>query len=81
MEVEKNSGVVSLQFEGVNPQTVANRLDEQFRVQVRPGLHCSPWAHESFGSYPEGTVRFSFGFSNTSEEIKTAIDAVRMMVP
>ncbi len=79
-EVKNNAGVVSLQFEGMNPNDVATRLDEEFHVQVRPGLHCAPWAHETFQTYPQGTVRFSFGYSNTPQEIQTAIDAIRQIL-
>ena len=28
-------------------------------VAVRAGLHCAPQAHETAGTAPEGTVRFS----------------------
>jgi cysteine desulfurase family protein len=78
-EIRSNAGVVSLQFEGIRSEDAAVRLDEQFRIQVRPGLHCAPWAHETFQTGPAGTVRFSFGFSNTPQEIQKAIDAVRSM--
>jgi cysteine desulfurase family protein len=78
-EVKRNAGVVSLQFEGMHPNDAAARLDEQFRIQVRPGLHCAPWAHETFQTGSAGTVRFSFGSSNTPQEIQTAIDAVRSL--
>lgn len=76
-KVEKNAGVISLQFEGLNPNQVATGLDEEFRIQVRPGLHCSPWAHQSFQTYPEGTVRFSFGESNSEKEIEAVIQALK----
>ncbi len=76
-KVEKNAGVISLQFEGLNPNQVATHLDEEFRIQVRPGLHCSPWAHQSFQTYPEGTVRFSFGESNSEKEIEAVIQALK----
>src|SRR4030095_8120464 len=49
-EIRNNAGVVSLQFDGLDPQEIASRLDEEFRMQVRPGLHCAPWAHETFGT-------------------------------
>jgi len=74
--VENNAGVVSLQFKDRNPQEVAARLDESFGVQVRPGLHCAPWAHRSFGTYPQGSVRFSLGYSNRPEEIEAALRAI-----
>lgn len=73
---ENNAGVVSLQFEDFSPQEAALRLDEAYRIQVRPGLHCSPWAHRSFATYPVGTLRFSFGYSNTEEEIGQGIEAL-----
>ncbi len=79
-KAKNNAGVISLQFINRNPTEVATQLDERFRIQVRPGLHCSPWAHETFGSYPQGTVRFSFGYSNTSQEVEKALEAIRAMV-
>ncbi len=79
-KIQNNAGVISLQFKGKKPNDVAIRLDEEFRIQVRPGLHCAPWAHRTLESYPEGTVRFSLGYSNTPEEIEQAILAVGRVV-
>ena len=79
-ELRNNAGVVSLQFEGLDPEAVASRLDEEFRIQVRPGLHCAPWAHESFETHPSGTVRFSVGFPNSFQDIDAALDALRAVI-
>ncbi len=76
-KVEHNSGLISLQLEGKNPNEIAMGLDEAFRIQVRPGLHCSPWAHQTFQSYPLGTVRFSLAYSNTASEIEQTLRALR----
>ena len=38
----------------------------------RVGLHCAPSAHKTLGTYPAGTLRFSFGPENTPEEVATA---------
>lgn len=76
-KVENNSGVISLQFENKNPNDVAMRFDEAFRIQLRPGLHCSPWAHETFQTYSAGTVRLSLGYSNTSREIEAFLKALK----
>lgn len=75
-KIQNNSGVLSLQFENKSPNEVALHLDEAYRIQGRPGLHCAPWAHESFGTYPAGTLRFSLGFSNTSQEIEMLLQAL-----
>ena len=53
--------VVSLNIEGKDPSEVGYALDEQYGIMTRVGLHCAPLAHRTIGTYPIGTVRFSFG--------------------
>ena len=43
---------------------------------TRTGLHCAPQAHKTLGSFPRGSVRFSFGGTNTVEEVDAALAAV-----
>jgi selenocysteine lyase/cysteine desulfurase len=40
------------------------------------GLHCSPGSHRTIGTFPTGTVRFGFGFSNTAAEVDRAVTAL-----
>lgn len=72
----RNAGVVSLQFENKDAQSLALQLDENFRIQGRPGLHCAPWAHETFQTLKTGTLRLSFGYFNRSSEIEAALSAL-----
>ena len=65
-------GIVSLNVEGIPCATVARLLDDEWGVMTRAGLHCSPAAHRSLGTAPDGTVRFSWGFDTTDEEIDIA---------
>ena len=51
-------------------------LDSDFNISNRSGLHCSPLAHKTIGTYPNGTIRFSIGYFNTMEEIKYVIDSL-----
>ncbi len=69
--------VVSFNIDGMMPSDVSLILDEQFGVMSRPGLHCAPAAHRTIGTFPAGTVRFSFGYFNTVEEIDRALKAVQ----
>lgn len=71
------SAVVSLGIDGVDPAYAADILDREYGISVRVGLHCAPSAHKTIGTYPEGTVRFSFGFFNTREEVIYGAQAVR----
>lgn len=68
--------VVSFNLGQLSPSGVALRLEKQFGILCRPGLHCSPAAHRTIGTSPEGTVRFGLSFFNTEEEIEEAIQAV-----
>ena len=55
-------GLVSLTIEGYDPHEAAAVLDEAFRVQVRPGLHCAPQMHRRLGTLERGgTIRLSLG--------------------
>ena len=70
-------GIVSFNVEGMEPSEVALRLDEEFGIMCRPGLHCAPSAHKTIGTSPKGTVRFAPGIFNTAEEVEKAVEAVR----
>jgi len=75
-KIENNAGVISIQFERQTPQEIAARLDEEFRIQVRPGLHCAPWAHSTFETYPHGTLRLSLGYATSTQDIEKTLHAL-----
>ena len=73
----RQCGVVSFNVAGAVPSEVGLILDQSFGVMARTGLHCSPAAHRTLGTYPTGTVRFSFGWFNTTAEVDRALKALR----
>lgn len=75
-DTEGRVGVVSIVPCHLDPAELAFQLDEQYGIATRVGLHCAPAAHKTLGTYPTGTVRFSFGIFNTEEETETAAEAV-----
>lgn len=74
---QKRTPVVSFNIAGMDPAAVALELDDHFNIMARSGIHCAPSAHKTIGTYPQGTVRFSFSYFNTQEQIAKAIDAIR----
>ena len=78
-DVEQQVGVVSLDFLDKDNAEVAYRLEQDYGIMTRCGLHCAPNAHKTLGTFPHGTVRFSFGYSTTEEEIEYAVNAIKQM--
>lgn len=72
--------VVSFDFAGRDNAAVAFALEERYGILTRCGLHCAPQAHRTLGTYPQGTVRLSPGYTTTEQEIDSAIAAIRMLL-
>jgi cysteine desulfurase family protein len=73
---EGRTAVVSIQTLSIDCADAAFRLDFEYGIMTRVGLHCAPNAHKTLGTFPTGTIRFSFGIFNTEEEVDTAIRAI-----
>ncbi|MEM1109933.1 MAG: aminotransferase class V-fold PLP-dependent enzyme [Planctomycetota bacterium] len=69
-------GTVSLKIDGMDAPDVGSILDDSFEIAVRPGLHCSPYAHQRFGTFPDGAVRVSPGAFSTEDEVDQLIEAL-----
>lgn len=73
-------GVVSIQTTKMDIAQAAYLLDSRYGIMPRVGLHCAPSAHQTLGTYPTGTLRFSFGYSNTMDEVDAALAAMEEIV-
>ena len=67
--------VVSITKEGVDNGLAAMRLEEEFGIMTRIGLHCAPCAHRTLGTFPDGTIRFGLSPFTTWDEIEVCITA------
>ena len=74
------TGIVSVQVPSEDQSKIAFLLDSEYNIMTRVGLHCAPSAHKTLGTYPEGTIRFSFGYSNTLSEIDAAATALEEII-
>lgn len=75
-DAAKQTAVVSFNVKNITPSDAAVYFEEKWGILCRPGLHCAPSAHKTIGTFPQGTVRFSFGLFNTEKDIDTAAAAV-----
>lgn len=72
--------VVSFVSEHVPSSTIGEKLEEDFDVLVRSGLHCAPLAHSTLGTISTGTVRLSLGAATDAGDIAQALAAVDEIV-
>jgi len=77
LDATRQTATVSFNIAGLEPSEVGLRLDEEYGIMCRVGLHCAPAAHRTIGTFPVGTVRFGLGAFSTVEEIDAALEAVR----
>lgn len=75
-DTEGRTGVVSVQTVRRELAQTAYELDVQYGIMTRVGLHCAPSAHQTLGTFPTGTIRFSFGWWNTREEAALALQVL-----
>jgi cysteine desulfurase family protein len=76
----RGTGTVSFTIRGLNPADAGYLLDEGFDIAVRTGLHCAPLAHQTLGSFPEGAIRVSPGYSTTIEEIEFFLQSLETLL-
>lgn len=79
-DIQDRTAVVSITIDGMDPASIAYELESTYHIMTRVGLHCAPRAHQTLGTYPEGTVRFSFGYANTLEEVDMALSALHTIL-
>jgi cysteine desulfurase/selenocysteine lyase len=73
---EDRMATLSFNFSHLSPSDGALRLEKEFGILCRPGLHCAPSAHHTIGTFPEGTIRFGLSAFNSEAEVETAIQAI-----
>jgi cysteine desulfurase family protein len=79
LEPERQTATLSFNMDRMAPSEVGLRLDDEYGILCRVGLHCAPAAHKTLGTFPGGTVRFGLSAFNTAEEVQAALDAVRQL--
>jgi len=76
-DLQDRIAVISLDFINKDNAEIASVLDSEYGIMTRCGMHCAPAAHNTLQTYPQGTVRFSFGHFNTMQDIEYIIASIK----
>ncbi len=71
----QGTAVVSCRVEGHSISDIGLRLDDEFEILCRVGLHCAPAAHKTIGTFSSGTIRLSAGAMTTMKDIRATLAA------
>lgn len=74
--IEERTALASIDFKEYDNAAISYKLYKDFDIMTRCGLHCAPVAHKTLGTFPNGTVRFSFSHFNTIDEVNYTIDSI-----
>lgn len=74
--VDKILAVISFNHKSLTAEEIAYRLDTNYNIMVRAGLHCSPNAHKIMGTINKGAVRIGIGYFNKKEDIDKLVNAL-----
>ncbi|MFC2015419.1 aminotransferase class V-fold PLP-dependent enzyme [Chloroflexota bacterium] len=79
LDPELQTATVSFNIDGMPSSEAGLRLDDEYGILCRVGLHCALAAHKTLGTFPTDTVRFGLSAFNTAEEVQAAIVAVHRL--
>jgi cysteine desulfurase family protein len=79
-KADSYTSCVSFNIKGLDTSELSYLLDSDYNIKNRSGLHCSPLAHKTIGTYPSGTVRLSISYFNTKDEIDYAISSINNII-
>lgn len=79
-KADSYTSCISFNIKGLDTSELSYLLDSDYNIKNRSGLHCSPLAHKTIGTYPSGTVRLSISYFNTKDEIDYAISSINNII-
>ena len=63
------TAVTAFNLEGYSSNQLAFKLQHDYDIQLRGGLHCAPLLHKFFKTDKQGMLRLSPGYFNTEAEV------------
>ena len=78
--ISQRTATVSILMDNMSSSDLSARLEADYGIYTRAGLHCAPLGHQALNTFPGGATRFSFAYANTIQEVETAIKALTAII-
>lgn len=79
-DATSRTSTISINSSIIDNSELGFLLDSQYNIVTRTGLHCAPYAHKTIGTFPNGTIRFSFGYFNDLCDVNYALNALNTII-
>lgn len=80
LNTENRTSTISINSSSIDNNELGFILDSEYSIITRTGLHCAPLAHKTIGTYPNGTLRFSFGYFNDEKDISYILSCINLII-
>jgi cysteine desulfurase family protein len=80
VNTENRTSTVSINSSKIDNSELGFILDSEYNIMTRTGLHCAPLAHKTIGTYPTGTLRFSFGYFNDEKDVDYILSSINSII-
>lgn len=77
--LQQQGSVFSLTHTVLDSAELSWKLDTEFAIETRPGLHCAPLAHRHLGTNPHGTCRISLSPYHTSDDLGYLLESLEKL--
>lgn len=75
-KLDNQSDVFSIVPLKTSVSNFTKKLYDIFKIEVRGGLHCSPIAHQTFKTYPQGALRVSLSNYHTDNDLNYLLNCI-----
>jgi len=75
-ETKNRTAVTAFNHQGLSSNQLAFKLQQEYDIQLRGGLHCAPLLHQSLGTDKTGMLRLSPGYFNTEAEVDKFLNII-----
>jgi cysteine desulfurase family protein len=73
-DTNNRTAVTAFNLEGCSSNQLAFKLQHDYDIQLRAGLHCAPLLHKFLGTDDLGLLRISPGYFNTEAEVNELLN-------
>ncbi|MBM7561073.1 aminotransferase class V-fold PLP-dependent enzyme [Fusibacter tunisiensis] len=73
-------GLLAISVPDIDPSFFVHELNKNYGISTRGGLHCAPFAHQTYGTYPKGSIRFGLSYFTSQTDLEYTIASVKKIL-